>query len=125
MGEETTSTVSSATPGTDPQPATGTTASSSGATPATKPAATLEEALARIADLERGLSNKTEEASRHGKNLTAREKELAVYKQQEEAAKLAALSDVEKANKRAADLEARLKQHQKQLILEKVVNAAH
>ena len=74
--------------GTPGQPATGTPAS--GATP-TKPTTTIEEALARIAELERHSKNKEEEASRHGKNLSAAEKELAAYKEQDRLAQEATL----------------------------------
>ena len=85
-------------------PATGTPAPGS----ATPPAATLtlEEALKRISELEQHASNKTEEAARHGSRLTAAEKELAAYKAAEEAAKAAQMSELEKAQKSAADLEA-------------------
>src|SRR5258708_7813062 len=91
-----------ATPDTG-SPATGTPAPGS-ATPQ-KPASTLEEALARIAELEHHASNKELEAAHHGKNLTAAEKELAAYKAAEEATKAAQMSELEKAQKQAADLQ--------------------
>ena len=102
----------SATPSGSPStPAMGT---STGATP-TKPAMSLEDALARIADLEKHATNKEEEAKRHGKKLKA-------YEEAEEAQKLAAMSELEKANKRVADAEqlhqqaqAQIKQYQQQL----------
>ena len=84
-------------------PATGTPASP-GATPA-QATLTLEEALKRIHDLEQHAQNKTEEASRHGTRLTAAERELAAYKAAEEATKAAQMSELEKAQKQAADLE--------------------
>jgi hypothetical protein len=75
---------------------------------ATPPAAllTLEEALQQIAELKQHAQNKTEEASRHGSRLTAAEKELATYKAAEEAARAAQMSELEKAQKQAADLQA-------------------
>ncbi len=89
-----------ATPGTG-SPATGTPAPA-GATP---PAAalSLEEAMKRIAELELQASNKTEEATRHGAKLTAAEKELAAYKAAEATAQAAQLSELERAQKQAAD----------------------
>lgn len=99
-------------------PATGTPATGIAPSGATPPAATstLEEALKRIAELERTAANKTEEAARHGKSLSAAEKELASYKEKERLAQEAALTEVEKANKKAADLEARIKEQQQKLI---------
>lgn len=111
MPEET-STGSGATPGAS-SPAMGT--ATSGATPPAA-ASTLEEALKRIADLERTAANKTEEAARHGKSLSAAEKELASYKEKERLAQEAAMSEVEKANKKAADLETKLQAQQQKLI---------
>jgi chromosome segregation ATPase len=102
MAEETTTQPTpqgSATPPTG-TPATGTT-TSQGATPEKKQS--LEEALARIADLERHSKNKEEEAARHGKNLSAAEKELAAYKEKERQAQEAQLSELEKANKRFSE----------------------
>lgn len=109
------------TPGT--LPATGTPPASAGATP-TKPTTTIEEALARIAELERHASNKEEEASRHGKKLTDAEKKLAAYEQKEKLAQEAALSEVEKASKRAQELEALNQQYKQQLITSQVKLAA-
>jgi len=62
--------------------------------------------MKRIAELEAHAQNKTEEASRHGAKLTAAEKELAAYKAAEEAARAAQMSELEKAQKAAADLQA-------------------
>lgn len=96
-----------ATPDAGTPPATGT--STGGATPSGKQIAlTIEEALARIAELERHAQNKTEEAARHGKSLSAAEKELATYKQAEEAAKAAQMSELEKAQKAATDSQEQL-----------------
>src|SRR5258706_16179461 len=91
-----------ATPGTG-TPATGTPAST-GATPG-QATLTHEEALKRIAELELHAQNKTEEASRHGAKLTATEKELAAYKAAEASAQAAQMSELEKAQKQAADLQ--------------------
>lgn len=103
-------------------PATGTPASS-GATPQ-KPGVTLEEALARIEELTHLASNKDEEAKRHGSKLTAAEKQLAVYQEKERLAQEAALSEMEKSNKRATEAEAKIKQYQQELITAQVKLAA-
>jgi hypothetical protein len=103
-------------------PATGT--ASVGATPTKIIATTLEEALARIAELEKHANNKSEEAARHGKNLTAAEKELAAYKEKERLAQEATLSEIDKAQKRAADLEAQIQQYKQELINAQVRLAA-
>ncbi|SRR6266550_2414836 len=81
------------TPGT--LPATGT-PTSQGATPA-KPS--VEELQVRIAELERHSTNKTEEASRHGKNLSEAQKKLAEYEEKERLAQEANLSEIEKSKK--------------------------
>jgi len=97
--------IPSSGPGATPapgSPAMGTT--SVGATPPKTPA-TLEEALAEIAEIRRHATNKEEEASRHGKNLSAAEKELAAYKEKERLAQEAQLSEVQKATKLAQDLQ--------------------
>ncbi len=106
------------TPG---SPVTGTT--SPGVTPQ-KSAATLEEALARIAELEHNVRNKTDENDRHSKNLSAREKELAVYKEKERQAQDAALSEVDKANKAREQAEQQILQYKKQLVDARVELAA-
>jgi hypothetical protein len=95
-----------ATPGTGSS-ATDTTTASGGATPSGKQLAlTLDEAIAKIAELERHAQNKTEEALRHGTKLTATEKELAAYKAAEQAAKEAQMTETELLKKQAADLQA-------------------
>jgi len=113
----------SATP-TPAMPATG--ATSGSATPP-KPASTtttIEEALARIEELERHAASKDEQATRHGKSLTAAEKKLAEYEAKEQAIRDAQLSEAEKANKARADLEQKNQHLQKQLVASKVREAA-
>ena len=106
---EPTSAGNGATPETGTTPATGTTSTTGGATPSGKQVAlSLEEALAKIEELQRHAQNKTEEAARHGKSLSAAEKELAAYKAAEEAAKAAQMSELEKAQKAAADSQEQL-----------------
>ncbi len=95
-------------------PVTGTT--STGATPQ-KLATTLEEALARIAELEHSHKNATEERDRHRKKLTSYEE--AERKQQE-----AALSEVDKANKAREQAEAQIQLYKKQLVDARVELAA-
>ena len=114
---QTPSSGSGATPGTG-TPATGTNATGS----ATPPAAplTLEEALKRIAELDQHAQNKTEEAARHGTRLSAAEKELATYKAAEEAAKQAQMSELQKAQKAAADLQAELDERAAELVTARV-----
>jgi hypothetical protein len=97
-------------------PATGTNASGSATQPA-KPAITLEDALARIAELEHAHRNATEERDRHRKKLSS-------YEEQERKAQEAALSEVEKATKRATEAEQRIKQYQQQLVTAQVKLAA-
>jgi len=106
------------TPGT---PATGTPSTSTGATPTTKPS--VEELQARIAELERHATNKTEEASRHGKNLTEAQKKLAAYEEKERLAQEATLSEIEKSQKvveaekaARAQAEAQIQQLKQELI---------
>lgn len=117
----------------DNTPSDGTGATPTPSTPAkgtpasgAMPQATMthEEALAKIAELERHASNKDEEAKRHGSKLTAAEKQLAVYQEKERAAQEAALSEMEKSNKRAAEAEAKIKQYQQELITLSVKLAA-
>lgn len=118
---------STATP--DPQSATPSGSTPSGATPTTSTGATpakmsLEEALAKIADLERHATNKSEEASRHGKNLSAAEKKLAAYEEKERLAQEAALTEAEKLNKRASEAEKLAAQFKQQLVTAHVKLAA-
>jgi len=77
------------------QPANGNQVST-GATPKTP---SIEELQARIADLERHSTNKTEEAARHGKNLSEAQKRLAEYEEKERLAQEATLSEIEKSKK--------------------------
>jgi chromosome segregation ATPase len=123
MAEDTTTSSGSAgvMPATG-SPVTGTT-TADGVTPQ-KSSRTLEEALARIAELEHTVRNKTEENDRHSKNLSARDKELAAYKEKERQAQEAALSEVERATKRAQDAEQQLQQYKQQLISAHVQLAA-
>ncbi len=95
-------------------PETGTT--STGATPP-KLATTLEEALARIAELEHSHKNATEERDRHRKKLTS-------YEEQERKAQEAALSEVDKANKAREQAEQQIQQYKKQLVDARVELAA-
>jgi|SRR5579872_1170016 len=113
------------TPGT---PATGTPPASTGATP-TKPS--IEELQARIAELERHSTNKTEEAARHGKNLTEAQKKLAEYEEKERLAQEAQLSEVEKSKKAVeaekaarAAVEAQVQQLKQELVSKMVQLAA-
>jgi uncharacterized membrane protein YccC len=103
-----------ATPATG-QPATGTPASNGAMPP--KPATSLEEAMARIAELEHATKNATEERDRH-------RKKLSLYEEAEKRAQEAALSEVDKASKRATEAEARIKQYQQQLVNAQVKLAA-
>jgi hypothetical protein len=95
-------------------PETGTT--SNGAMPA-KPTTTLEEALARIAELEHSHKNATEERDRHRKKLTS-------YEEAERKAQESALSEVDKANKAREQAEAQIQQYKKQLVDARVELAA-
>jgi hypothetical protein len=65
-----------------------------------------------------------EEARRLRSEGQALRKRLKAYEEAEEAAKTAALSDVEKANKRATDAEAQTKQYREQYISVKIELAA-
>lgn len=123
MAEEITSSGSvSAMPTTPETPATGTT--SQGATPEKHVSLTLEEARARIAELERHASNKAEEASRHGKNLSAAEKKLAEYEDKERQAQEATLSEIERSKKQAVEAQKLVEQYKQQLITAQVKIAA-
>jgi hypothetical protein len=95
---EPTSSGGGATLPSDPQPATGN--ASGGATPP-KPSVTLEEALARIAELEHAHNNATGELKRH-------REELSTYKAAEKAKADAELSASELAKKQNAELNERL-----------------
>lgn len=99
-------------------------ATDSGAMPTASQSATLtksstqglEEARARIAELEHRLSNKTEQAERHGGKLTELEKELNAYKEKERLAQEAAMSEREKLEKRATEAEKLVQQYKQQLV---------
>jgi hypothetical protein len=102
--------------GATPTPATPATGTPSvGATP-TKTPSTLEEALAQLAEIQRHATNKEEQATRHGKDLTAAQKELAAYKEKERLAQEAQLSEVQKLAKQKEEAEQRYQQEHKQHI---------
>ncbi len=111
-----TSSTESVTPPVDP-PVTGTPAPASETLQTQQAAKSLEEALARIADLEHSTKNAVEERDRHRKKLTT-------YEEAERKAQEAALSEVEKATKRASDAEHRIQQYQQQLVSAQVKLAA-
>jgi hypothetical protein len=91
------SSVQSETPNTD-TPATGNPANVS-ETPQ-KPSVTLEEALARIAELEHSGKNAREQADRQAKKLAA-------YEKAEQEKKDAELSEIERTKKQQAELQAK------------------
>ncbi len=107
-----------------PQPVTGT-PGQSGVTPATTPTLAQEDALKRIADLERSLGNAKEENDRHSKRLSAYEKLEKEREAAAQAAKDAQLSEIERVKKEHLKAEARIQQLQQENIVEKVINAAH
>lgn len=117
--EQNTSPENGATPNAG-TPETGTPNASHGATPETKPTLSLEEVQKRYADLEKTHNNAKEELERHRKNA----KKLADYEKHEQEAKDAALSEVEKANKRATDAESKIQHFQQQLVTAQVKLAA-
>lgn len=86
-------------------PATGTTPT--GATPAGT-ASTLEEALARMKELERSLQNATEERDRHRKKLSR-------YEEAEKQAQEAQLSEVERLKKQHAELQAQHEEYTRRM----------
>ncbi len=85
--------------------------------PPMKPSVSIEDALARIAELEHANKNATEERDRH-------RKKLSTYEDAEKAAQQAALSEVEKVTKRAEEAEQRIKAYQQQLVTAQVKLAA-
>lgn len=115
MADEPTSSGPGVTPAPG-SPVTGTPAPA-GVTPQKPSATTLEEAQARIAELERSVSNKTEENDRHSKKLKA-------YEEAERKAQEATLSEVEKATKRATAAEEQLQHYKQQFITSQVQLAA-
>ncbi len=107
-----------------PSPVTGTPAAPGGVTP--QPATLAQEdALKRIADLERSLGNAKEENDRHSKRLSAYEKAEKDREAAAQAAKDAQLSEIERVKKEHLKAEARIQQLQQENIVEKVINAAH
>ena len=102
-----------------PTPVTGTPAAPASVTQQTATLAQ-EDALKRIADLERSLGNAKEENDRHSKRLSAYEK---LEKEQAEAKRIAdeaQLSEIERIKKQHQDAEARIKQQQQQLVMAQV-----
>lgn len=97
MTDKDTSSVQSETPSID-TPATGNPATASETLQ--KPSATLEEALARIAELEHSGKNAREQADRQAKKLLA-------YEKAEQERKDAELSEIERAKKQQAELQAK------------------
>jgi hypothetical protein len=112
----TTSSDAGATPQSD-TPVMGTPTSQQGATPQPKSSVSLEEAMKRIAELEHSHQNAIEERDRH-------RKKLSTYEEAERKAQEAALSEVERANKRASEAEQRIQQYQQQLVSAHVKLAA-
>ncbi|SRR6266571_2933294 len=107
------------TPQPSPTPVTGTPAAPASVTQQTATLAQ-EDALKRIADLERSLGNAKEENDRHSKRLSAYEK---LEKEQAEAKRIAdeaQLSEIERIKKQHQDAEARIKQQQQQLVMAQV-----
>ena len=123
MSDETSVTASVTPAETTPETGTSTTqaASMPSVTPDTKASddsvTSIEDAKRRIAELEKLAANKSDEASRHYKNL-------AKYQEAEKKQQEAALSEVERATKRANDAEAKILSYQKQLVSTKVQMAA-
>lgn len=106
-------------PGQGVTPPTGTPVtgnSSGGVTPPAAPA-TLEDALKLIEELRHTVGNKTEESDRHAKRLKT-------FEQQEEAAKLAAMTEVERVKKEAGAAAEKVKGYQRQLAAAHVQIAA-
>lgn len=98
------------------------TSSGNGATPTPEPGATpnapvsatpqpaalsLEEAMKRIAELEHTHGNAKEELERHRKKLSAYEKAEAERAEQQKAAELAQLSEIERVKKEHAEIQAK------------------
>src|SRR6266700_2834568 len=102
-----------------PSPVTGT-PGQSGVTPATTPTLAQEDALKRIADLERSLGNAKEENDRHSKRLSAYEKAEKEAEAAKKAAEDAQKSELERIKEQHQDAEARIKQQQQQLVMAQV-----
>lgn len=86
-------------------PATGTPASGS-ATPPVQPTPTVEELLKEIEALKHTHGNAKEELDRHRKKLSAYEKKEAEEEEKRKTAEEAQLSEIERTNKRYAELQA-------------------
>ncbi len=89
-----------------PSPVTGT-PGQSGVTPATTPALAQEDALKRIADLERSLGNAKEENDRHSKRLSAYEKAEKEAEAAKKAAEDAQKTELERIKEQHQEAEAR------------------
>lgn len=98
--EDTTSSGGSETPTSD-QLVKSTPTTSQGATPEKSTTPSLEEAMARLAEIERKHKNATEELDRHRKNA----KKLADYEEAERQAKEAQLSEIERTTKKYQELQ--------------------
>lgn len=98
--EDTTSSGESVTPTSD-QLVKSTPNASQGATPEKPTTPSLEEAMTRLADIERKHKNATEELDRHRKNA----KKLADYEEAERQAKEAQLSEIERTTKKYQELQ--------------------
>lgn len=126
MNNNDSSSVSGETPSTE-TPVTGTPASPAGETPQPKPSSaaqqvSLQEALARIAELEHSQKNAVEERDRHRKKLSA-------YEKAEQEAKDAQLSEIERIRKQQSELQeqhaALLTQLQEARVQQAVERSAH
>ncbi len=102
-----------------PSPVMGT-PGQSGVTPATTPALAQEDALKRIADLERSLGNAKEENDRHSKRLSAYEKAEKEAEAAKKAAEDAQKTELERIKEQHQEAEARIKQQQQQLVMAQV-----
>ena len=100
MSTDTTSSGESETPTPDTL-VTSTPNASKGETPAKSTTPSLEEAMARLTELERKHKNATEELDRHRKNA----KKLADYEEAERKAQEAQLSEIERTTKKYQELQ--------------------
>src|SRR6266581_6403353 len=107
------------TPQPSPTPVTGTPAAPASVTQQTATLAQ-EDALKRIADLERSLGNAKEENDRHSKRLSTYEKLEKEREAAAQAAKDAQLSEIERVKKQAADAQQKIQQQQQQLVMAQV-----
>ena len=121
MPEETNTSVDTSATQVSPPPVMGN--ASSSATLETKPSAmTLEEAQARLIELERSQTNAKEEVERHRRKLTAYEKAEREAEAAKKAADDAQLSEIERIKKQYAALEQKNKQYQQQLATERLTS---